>query len=200
MQKKVEELKRSLILDEASTHFLTQSFDKVQVAEIAKKAGVSVGTIYNLFGSKEGLYEAFVDRQITAAYATISSECAKMSDPIEQLRFVTSYKFHYFEENREVIKANILANPLLLHASTYNKSPAMKKIMELLGTIIDHIGRIYPLRSYDLMQLAYHYKALTNSYIERWVDADFDLRTKIDEATDLFLFGITDTTAIRTTR
>lgn len=50
------------ILDIASEQFGTQGFAATSVAAIADKAGISKPLIYNYFGSKEGLYEACLDR------------------------------------------------------------------------------------------------------------------------------------------
>jgi AcrR family transcriptional regulator len=50
------------ILDIASQQFGTLGFAATSVAAIAEKAGISKPLIYNYFGSKEGLYEACLDR------------------------------------------------------------------------------------------------------------------------------------------
>lgn len=50
------------ILDVASEHFGTHGFAATSVAAIADGAGISKPLIYNYFGSKEGLYEACLDR------------------------------------------------------------------------------------------------------------------------------------------
>lgn len=50
------------ILDIASEHFGTSGFAATSVATIAERAGISKPLIYNYFGSKEGLFEACLDR------------------------------------------------------------------------------------------------------------------------------------------
>ena len=50
------------ILDIASQQFGTLGFAATSVAAIAEKVGISKPLIYNYFGSKEGLYEACLDR------------------------------------------------------------------------------------------------------------------------------------------
>jgi AcrR family transcriptional regulator len=50
------------ILDIASEQFGTHGFAATSVAAIAERAGISKPLIYNYFGSKEGLYEACLDR------------------------------------------------------------------------------------------------------------------------------------------
>jgi len=50
------------ILDVASEQFGTHGFAATSVAAIADVAGISKPLIYNYFGSKEGLFEACLDR------------------------------------------------------------------------------------------------------------------------------------------
>ncbi|MET0767279.1 MAG: TetR/AcrR family transcriptional regulator [Aeromicrobium sp.] len=50
------------ILDIASEQFGTHGFAATSVAAIAELAGISKPLVYNYFGSKEGLFEACLDR------------------------------------------------------------------------------------------------------------------------------------------
>ncbi|MCW2831277.1 MAG: TetR/AcrR family transcriptional regulator [Aeromicrobium sp.] len=50
------------ILDVASEQFGTHGFTATSVATVAELAGISKPLIYNYFGSKEGLFEACLDR------------------------------------------------------------------------------------------------------------------------------------------
>lgn len=53
---------REAILDTATEQFLGRWFDEVTLAGIAQDAGVSTQTVVNHFGSKEGVFEAVVER------------------------------------------------------------------------------------------------------------------------------------------
>lgn len=53
---------RERILQAARAEFLTRWFDEVTLADIAASAGVSVQTVVNHVGGKEGLIDAMVDR------------------------------------------------------------------------------------------------------------------------------------------
>ena len=50
--------KRRQIIDGARAIFLAQGFDAASMGEIAREAGVSKGTLYVYFDSKEGLAAA----------------------------------------------------------------------------------------------------------------------------------------------
>src|SRR6476469_7880332 len=53
---------RQRVLDAAAAVFGAQGFEGARIAEIAKVAGLSVGAIYNHYGSKAELLAAVVER------------------------------------------------------------------------------------------------------------------------------------------
>src|SRR5882672_6805507 len=55
--------KRRQIIDGACRVFLQRGFDAASMGEIAREAGVSKGTLYVYFKSKEELFEAIVEEQ-----------------------------------------------------------------------------------------------------------------------------------------
>ena len=59
----VDSAKRRQIVEGARAVFLAQGFDAASMGEIARKAGVSKGTLYVYFKNKEDLFEAIADEQ-----------------------------------------------------------------------------------------------------------------------------------------
>jgi AcrR family transcriptional regulator len=55
--------KRRQIMDGARAVFLARGFDDASMGEIARQAGVSKGTLYVYFDSKEALFEAIVEEE-----------------------------------------------------------------------------------------------------------------------------------------
>ncbi|HTS92110.1 MAG TPA: TetR/AcrR family transcriptional regulator [Stellaceae bacterium] len=55
--------KRRQIIDGARAAFLARGFDAASMGEIAREAGVSKGTLYAYFDSKEALFQAIVYEQ-----------------------------------------------------------------------------------------------------------------------------------------
>ncbi len=53
---------RAALLEAAERAFTTRRYHEVRVEELAAAADVSVGSLYNQFGGKEGLYVAVADR------------------------------------------------------------------------------------------------------------------------------------------
>jgi AcrR family transcriptional regulator len=58
--------KRRQIMDGARKVFLAQGFDAASMGEVARKAGVSKGTLYVYFDSKEQLFEAIAHEACAA--------------------------------------------------------------------------------------------------------------------------------------
>jgi AcrR family transcriptional regulator len=69
-----ESAKRRQILEGAREVFLAQGFDGASMGEIARTAGVSKGTLYVYFDSKEQLFEAVT-----------TEECAQQAERVFQL-------------------------------------------------------------------------------------------------------------------
>ena len=59
----VDSAKRRQIVEGARAVFLTQGFDAASMNDIARKAGVSKGTLYVYFRNKEELFEAIAEEQ-----------------------------------------------------------------------------------------------------------------------------------------
>lgn len=60
---RIDNAKRRQIIDGARGMFLAQGFDAASMGAIARAAGVSKGTLYVYFKSKEELFEAIVEEQ-----------------------------------------------------------------------------------------------------------------------------------------
>ena len=58
-----ESAKRRQIMDGARSVFLASGFDAASMGEIARQAGVSKGTLYVYFDSKERLFEAIIESE-----------------------------------------------------------------------------------------------------------------------------------------
>jgi AcrR family transcriptional regulator len=61
-----ESAKRRQIVEGAHAVFLAQGFDAASMNDIARAAGVSKGTLYVYFDSKEDLFEAIVEQECEA--------------------------------------------------------------------------------------------------------------------------------------
>jgi TetR/AcrR family transcriptional regulator len=73
------------ILDAAERHLLERGFEAAKVEEIADEADVAVGSVYNHFTSKEGLYAAVLDRALDLFDAYMDEGPKPEGPALEQL-------------------------------------------------------------------------------------------------------------------
>lgn len=74
------------LLAAAETIFATRAPAAVTVEEIASRAGVAVGSIYNNFGSKDALHAAVVDRALDVDREYMDRAYTPDRSPVEQLQ------------------------------------------------------------------------------------------------------------------
>jgi AcrR family transcriptional regulator len=74
----LRERRRDAILDAAEALFLEQGYDRTSLAEIVKRSGGSLATLYDLFGNKQGLLHAIASRWSNEARCQ-PAECETMA-------------------------------------------------------------------------------------------------------------------------
>jgi AcrR family transcriptional regulator len=190
MRQKIAELKKQLILEEASQQFDQMSYESVSVSSIAKAAGVSIGTIYGLFENKEGLFKAYIYQEIESAYTIISEQLQNVNDPKEKLYLMTLFHFDHLRQKSEHIKESFHVAPLFDRKLTYQVDSPIHKFIELIASILEECHNKRPFVIEDFLQLAYVYVSIKDSYIERWIFEEIELdNSKVDEILNLFFKG-----------
>jgi len=92
------EFRRNLILDAVERAFTDLGFAGASVEEIASRAEVAPATLYNLFGSKEELFAAVVERRMAEFLASVRGAPASGS-PTDELARVVRAAFSYFDRH-----------------------------------------------------------------------------------------------------
>src|SRR5215472_13920461 len=93
------------MLETAGRLFADRGFHEASMDEIAEAAGVSKPMLYSYFGSKEGLYFAYVDAAYRELISAIDDAVATAgSDPERQLRLGTLAYYAYVGEHRHAFR------------------------------------------------------------------------------------------------
>lgn len=85
-KKQITEQREKQILDAALLVFSQKGYDKATVPDIARQAGVAVGTIYNYYPSKRDLLIAITNEYIIEPFARIVSNTSGRTD----ISFITA--------------------------------------------------------------------------------------------------------------
>jgi len=80
------ELRRAAFLKAARDVFLEYGYEAANMAEIVKRAGGSLSTLYAQFGGKKGLFEAMIDTRVNDLTAQMHIELAAHAPLREGLR------------------------------------------------------------------------------------------------------------------
>lgn len=131
------------ILQIASEHFGTAGFAATSVATIADRAGISKPLIYNYFGSKEGLYEACLDRGGALLADEIERIARGDAVGIERGMRTLGAMFTLLEGQRHLWR--------LFYDTT---APTTGPIADAIGLYTDRIGKLAVEGVSELMALA----------------------------------------------
>ena len=96
---------RARILNAALDLFRSQGFDQTTMREIASEAGVSLGSAYYYFDSKEALVMAFYERASDEILPRIEAALLEAHGLQARLNAILSVKFDYFTPNRAFLGA-----------------------------------------------------------------------------------------------
>jgi len=108
---KKSEATRARILDAALELFRDQGFEGTTMRGIASEAGMSLGSAYYYFQSKEDLVMAFYERAMEAMVPRLEAALAGPGGFEEKVAALTRVKFEYFRPSRNFLGA------LLKHAA-----------------------------------------------------------------------------------
>ena len=122
---------RARILAAARARFAADGID-AQIDDIAREAGVAVGTIYHHFGGKEALLEAIVHdsiQQMADYISGLHNEMDTWADVEQTLRYIAERQAH-----DRALKAMILSQPALREVSMAGMRavliPAIQPVLE----------------------------------------------------------------------
>lgn len=117
---------RARLLDVAEEVFAADGI-AVPIDEIARRAGVGIGTVYRHFPTKEALFEAIVLQRVSILTESVRSATAD-SDPTD----------HFFALFTRVIKMGA-ANKALIESLTGDRAAiitASRELLTLLGNLL----------------------------------------------------------------
>lgn len=126
--------REQLILDVAGTVFARGGFHTAAMDEIAYLAGVSKPMLYAYFGSKEGLYVAYIDRTGRELLDRLVIAGSDSERPAARLRARVCEFLGFVEEHRD-------GWTVLFRELTANR-PLAAEVARLRGQIVEAVRRM----------------------------------------------------------
>lgn len=110
-----EAMYRDHIMDCAERMFAAAGYDAVKMQEVATQSGISLGTLYGSFPSKESLYRAILverDQQMVAAVDAASTGMPNGPRGVSDLLNLIEVPVRFFMDHPDYLKMQLLAGHL----------------------------------------------------------------------------------------
>lgn len=186
-KRKVQVMKRDLIIEEAAALFIREGYENMKISDLSKQAGVSIGAIYSMFGSKEALYNHYIIGQIEYYIEMMEHELENHTDPIEMLKVVTRIKFEAIIKNKNALKENLISDPTFyLHVSSDENNLLTQKQMYISEKIMEPLSKSFE-NNKNPMELFFLYDGITFGMVKYWILTGGDLMKQIDHVIEIFL-------------
>jgi len=183
MKKRSLDDKRAKLLDAASRMLERDGFQQFKVAELAREASVSISTIYTFFGSKEGIYLAYIGARADELFAALDG--FRSEDPLERLKHYVAIVSDMAEQGRFVLEEGVRDNPLFFNTTT-NEFP--DRARQLYGFLAARFREINPeLGEEEALKLGYGFNGHLHGYIQHWVGAGGVLRDLTEGLCETFV-------------
>jgi AcrR family transcriptional regulator len=130
------------LLAAAEEVFAKRPFEEVTVEEIADRAGVAVGSIYNNFGSKTGLHAAVIDRALDLDREYMDRAYTPERSPIEQLEAAAEQYLRFYLDQPEFFRMLAFPAPLGHYPAAVETAQRLaRRVDEQNARMVDAIER-----------------------------------------------------------
>jgi AcrR family transcriptional regulator len=192
------ELRRAAFLKAARDVFLEFGYEQANMAEIVRRAGGSLSTLYAQFGGKQGLFEAMIDSRVEELTAQMHIELAAHAPLREGLRrigeaFLTRQMQSESLDVFRLMVAQAKKFPDMAQQST--RGP--EAVRRALATYLEDRAKAGEIRIdnfelaasvfFDLVRSRIQFRALLNP---AYKPTEQEIRDTVDRAVKVFLGGI----------
>jgi len=126
---------QAAILRAARDEFAEHGFAGGRVDRIAERAGVNKRLIYYYFGNKSALFLSVLEGAYADIRAAEQGLHLDVLDPVQALRKLVTFTWHYFLEHPEFL--SLLGSENLLRASHLKKSSKIREMHSPLVQMLD---------------------------------------------------------------
>ncbi len=188
---------RQEILDTAEKKFAENGFHKTTMEEIACEADFSVGTMYNLFASKDDLYQSLIEQRFTKISEEINAMIDLAGNPLEAIslyikgKILLSNKYRVFAKlyTRERLGDRFSQSDLWTNVA----GPLFQQLLNRLSAIIKSGINVGQFRSdINPFDIAVGIDGLSDGFMYEWLmnpDA-YEFETKFDPMMKMISEGV----------
>ena len=189
MKNKINEelikVKKDLYLKAATEYFDRYGYKSFKISHLAKELEISVGTIYNLFTSKEDLYLEYLILKLQNFLETLKEK--ETQNPKENLELYLSCKYEIFIQIDKNTDDTITNDPYFFHKLDISNHAIVNEIYEFL---IKQFKSLYPDSQMDYKHIVILFKKLSDGFIESYLIEKYDTKDIVENTIKLFFYGL----------
>jgi AcrR family transcriptional regulator len=189
--------RRRELLAAAEVLFAKNGFFKTTMAEIAEEAEFAIGTLYQIFKSKEEIYLSLVDEKVTAYLSEVEAHTRMAAGGAAKIEALIRTKLNFFEHNRNFFRIYVAEwSGFEWSAKSAFGDRIWKKLLahlDLIAHIIEDGVKEGEFRRFPPREAAFALNGMMNSTIFHWIlgnrpPGSLVAKTRIIK--ELFLSGI----------
>lgn len=185
INEELNRIKKELYLNAAAKYFDEKGYRNFKISDLAKELETSVGTIYNLFGSKEELYVEYLILKLETFLADLKAH--ETGDALENLKTYLSLKYAIFIQIDHHRHEPITNDPYFFHKLDVSNHPVVDEIYEYL---IRQMKVLIPSPEVNHKHISILFKKLSDGFIESHLYGECNTQHIVDETIRMFLHGI----------
>lgn len=193
-RRRQDDLSRELaILDAAEAAFIRDGYLGATTDRIASLAGVSVGTVYNIHGSKERLYAAVAERVGKAMTSHVQRSVLPVTNPDAAVEVLVRFRLRDFDRHRLLL---VLFSSERVVGACPDPESVPGELRTLYYAYLDNVATVFS-RGMDQgffarmhpVHLALTFEGVLNAFAGYWLRPRQDgrLEQQAREVTDTFL-------------
>ncbi len=185
INEELNRVKKELYLSAAARYFDETGYKHFKISDLAKELETSVGTIYNLFGSKEELYVEYLILKLETFLANLKEH--EGSDPLENLKIYLTHKYANFIQIEHHRHEPITNDPYFFHKLDVSSHRVVDEIHQYL---VRQLRMLILVENTNHRHLAILFKKLSDGFIESYLYGECKAEGIVDETIEMFLNGV----------
>lgn len=179
----VNKVKRELYLNEAAKYIDEVGYKNFKISELAKQLETSIGTIYNLFNSKEELYLEYLILKLQIFSQRLKEQ--ERQNPMENLKLYLQCKYEIFIQIDK--NSPMTSDPYFFHKLDIANHPIVLEIYEFLETQFKTLDSSKKINHHHQAIL---FKKFSDGFIESYLLEKYDTKNIVENTINQFFKGI----------
>ncbi|WP_419766378.1 MAG: TetR/AcrR family transcriptional regulator [Arcobacter sp.] len=182
IDEKVIAIKKEMYLNATAEYIDKNGYKNLKISQLAKYLELSVGTIYNIFGSKEDLYSEYLILKLKNFLEELNNNETK--EPIENLKVYLNAKYKIFIQIDETKNYPVINDPFFFHKLDVINHKIVDDIYSFLQR---QFKLLFPECKYDYYHITILFKKFSDGFIESYLLKKYNNSNIVDETIELFI-------------